>query len=334
MPWPVVLYSEFNQELQIVGYDLRLILHCDVGDDLSRTTMEVSCVVEDAAISAAAWRDAQTNGPGVLAETDRNLTGLAFRMAVSENGSVVTVNLVGEPQLNRRVNTMYENLRQLVLRSVVGFHAKLPAEWSVERDMIERNSRIFSIPAFQIASGVRAFPEVPDAARAATGSRAGAIGVPGQLRDPGEIAVQPLERGPAPGLRIAQPASLVSPATLGRSAVVHRLRVVKGAYVVESEGLGIVDAGIEMPLTYEGDLRGVAAYDSNMGYLTERRWVLDMSPTATNALNVGGDGWTYWQIGMLQVLGADEHPDLGASEQVARPQQRDSQLPAWPIMMQ
>jgi hypothetical protein len=338
MPWPAALYAEFDHEVQFVAYDLEMVVHCDLGEPIGRGTAEVLCGVEDAALRVAAWRGAGAPwADQVVQEADARLTGLQLALQVAEDGRVLDLTLVHEPQTNRRVNTIYENLRQMVLRAMVGFHARLPSQWPVEQDMIERNSRIFAIPAFQFVplggGAASALPMPADLAIGGVASQGPPGAGPGQVGAVlGVDAALYAPNTPASGWSVAHAGQLQSPLTLGRSALIHRLSRYKGAYVMQTKGQGTLDVGADVPLTYTGTLDGVSVYDEARGFLTERRWALDLDPTAGNVLADGVAGWSAWQLGRLAWLEPGQRPTLGASGVVSRPAHEDGMLPLWSPM--
>ncbi len=338
LPYPVVLYTENNKELQIVAYDARLVIGCELGEPMRRGMHEVLCVVEDAAISAAPWSIGHNHGADVLAETDERLTGLRFSLYVTADGRVTNIGLVGEPQGGRRVNVQYENLRQILRRAVVGFHLESPDEYVVGEQWYERNSELFSLPSFRrvtlpvpivrstasedgSSSGLSQF----QIARPFSGTAGVNNGIGGGNIEGFNI--------PFADFRAAHPiAEAQAPASFGRSVVAHRMDTYKGRYLVQSKGTGTVDIGNERPMTFRGELDAVSIYDPMDALMTERVWTVNMWPTASSILADGPAGWPYRHLGNLKMLGPDETSELGPSVLVAPPETNRGNLPPWPSL--
>jgi hypothetical protein len=354
LPYPVVLYAEFNAELQVVAMDVRLVFHCQRDGGTVRGRGEATCRVEDAAISAAPWVANPPHADVVLQETDRRLTGLRFQLQVDSAGRVLDIGLLDEPQTNERVNTMYENLRQIVSRAVLGFHVVSPDTYVVGAEHYERNTRLMTIPSFRYSVPSMARPLRQPTRLSSDGEAffARDTNPNGSPRQPalqsqatnngtlnvGEILGQHarLSMGTAAALGPfagSHPMEVfLAPASYGRNNVVHRMDPYKGSYVVQSVGEGSADIGADVPIVYMGHLTAVAVFDPGLGYMAERRWTVSMSPTASSLVSEGVAGWPYWQIGSIQLLNPTEETPLGPSVVVAPPQHERGNLPPWPSL--
>lgn len=333
LPYPIALYAEDDHELVTVGYDLRMVIGCDLGDPLSRTTREVLCVVEDAAVSAAPWSWRAKHGQEVLDDTDRMLTGLTFALQVSADGRVTGLTLIDEPQGIRRVNTLYENLRQMIRRAMVGFHLRASGTYTVGEEWIERNSELLTLPSFRRLTVDVPLPGRTVDADGASSFRDPALPDGDALSDPANLGRTALEAVDAPfGARTTTPsfATLQAPASYGRSTVVHRMDTYRGRYLVQSSGEGVADLGAEVPLTFKASLDAVSVFDPSDAVMTERVWTVLMAPTAGSALADGVAGWPYRHVGSLRLLADDEVSDVGPSLLVAPPQTQRGNLPPWP----
>jgi hypothetical protein len=340
LPYPVVLYAEFNHELQVVAVDLRAVIACDLGPRLNRKLQEVSCFVEDAALSAAPWlRRLPPHAQEVLDETVDRLIGQGFTMQVTADGRVMNLGLVDEPQSNRRVNILYENLRQLLKRTMVGFHLRSPEKYVVGREWVERNSELFNLPVFRFAplmsvvfappsggSDYSGFGPESSGLRTPLG---GEMTLPNLAFDPSGVALSAADRV-ATGRHPIE--LLQAPATLSRSTVVHRMDAYKGRYVVQSTGEGTVDVGDEQSLFFLGELTAASVFSAADGWMTERVWTLQLMPSGSSLYAEGVAGWPYWQIGRLVMLGADEVSEVGVSALVSPPHASRGQLAPWPAM--
>jgi hypothetical protein len=323
MPYPAAMYAMFNDEVQFVALDARMVMACDLDGAAVRGRQEVICVIEDAAVSLVPWlKQLPERAVNVVQDADEALTGLRVQLQVSEDGRVLDVGLLGEPQTNRRIVLQYENLRQIVLRAVLGFHMRSPEQYVVGQEWVERNTRLLTLPAFQYSSPAM---------------RTGASGLVADERDtPASGVLQSQLIGTGSGLqafgeprRISSGAAafggfsttevhpherLLAAAGYGRSTVANRMDTWRGKYVVQSTGEGSVDMGTDFPVVFMGDLSSVAVYDPSVAYMTERRWTVKMAPTASSPFANGVTGWSYWHVGSMFVLGQDEPSDVGSSE--------------------
>lgn len=340
VPYPAVLYAEFNRELQVVSLDLRLVVACELDGEVERGRGEARCRVEDAAVSAGPWLRDPPDAELVLAETDRRLTGLEMVLQVDDAGRVIDVGLIGEPQTNSRVNVIYENLRQMLCRAMFGFHVQSPDELQVGVEFIERNSRLLTIPSFRYSVPSMAAASAGDVARVDGRGRGDLLGQRGVSADGAGSLTPNTEFDDDVGLRSATVAQLArhpmevlqAPASYGRSTIAHRLDRWRGAFVMQSTGEGTADIGADVPMVFQGDLSAVAVFDPRLGFMTERRWVVQMAPTASSVLSDGVKGWSFWQLGSLTMLGRDEASPVGPSMLVAPPQRPAGNLPPWPAL--
>ncbi|HMV66710.1 MAG TPA: hypothetical protein PKA64_07660 [Myxococcota bacterium] len=353
-PYPVVLYAEQNAELQVVSMDVHLVVRCDLEGPAVRGRAEALCEVEDAAISAAPWVAHPPHADEVLQETDDRLTGLRLELQVDQLGRLIDVGVLDKPQTNQRVNAQYENLRQIVRRALLGFHAQTPDTFVAGEQYYERNTPLLTVPAFRYST-----PSMVQGPTLAGGTVS--AGDPFLARDtspyrtPRESA-QPSQPGTNSSVRASAlvrdhtqitpglPAALgpysqnhpietlLAPASFGRNTVASKLDMYKGAYVVQSVGEGSADIGADVPIVYMGKMTAVAVFDPALGYMSERRWTVSMSPTASSLMADGVAGWPYWQIGSLERLGPDEQSPVGPSVVVAPPHEERGNLPPWPTL--
>ncbi len=113
--------------------------------------------------------------------------------------------------------------------------------------------------------------------------------------------------------------------TVGSNVVVHYLNRFRGNTIVQSIGHGLIDAQESIGSQFETNLIGVSLFDYDEGYMTERVWALSGESTAGTMFSKG----VYWNAGRIQMLGKDDHPDLGPTRLVAPRGEHRSELPDW-----
>ena len=331
LPMPSVFYAEKNFELQFVAVDLHYDLYCELGERLTRRNHEVECVIQDAALRVAPWqRNLRTGAPpktaqAVLDETVDRLRGLDVLLQVLSDGRVVNVGLPNKPQRVRRLNTQYENLRQLVMRSLVGFHMRTPDSFRDGDAWVERGSTLMHLPSFQyfdigaqnFGSGVGGPNEIMSV------DSPGAAGMSGSVLDVGG-GTDSLAGTNAMG-------RYVSPASFGQSRIRHEISVIDGRFIVQSTGQGTYDLGDEVQLSFSGRADAVSVFEPDYGIMTERVWAVRLHPTAGSRLAQGVRGWPYMLIGRLAWVDLDAELDLGESVLVTPPGSANrGNLPPWP----
>jgi len=127
------------------------------------------------------------------------------------------------------------------------------------------------------------------------------------------------------------PSSTLSPAS---GLVVHQLNGYKGHIVVQTKGEGqimeISGSQQDQEINYTAKLNGVAIYDDDEGYMTERVWSMSAQRTASTYQEYGMTGGGYAHAGMLRMLGEEEKVDVGPTREVRTPKAgRKPDLPTW-----
>lgn len=113
------------------------------------------------------------------------------------------------------------------------------------------------------------------------------------------------------------------PGSQGSSMLVHQLDNYKGHVLVQSVGKGTTEvAGALYSLAFTG----VSIYDDGEGFMTERVWALEGMPTASVMFAADAN---YFHAGRIQMLGKEDHPDLGPTQVVNGRSQHSPLLPAW-----
>lgn len=335
VPYPVVLYAGLQHELQVVAYDLSVVLGCRLEEPVGPRRREVACAVEDASISAAPWLVDPPHALEVLQETATRLEALTVRLQAHEDGRVDDVVLVGEEQRDRRVSVLTENLRQALLVSVSGFHLQLPSLLVLGEQWTEHHSNLVRVPLFRfVPGGVAGIGDVAQ----------NTVPVDGSGEEPdvdGTLATgTPTRVGQPPDNPGALPKSfgrsrfdtLVAPAALASSTLVHRTDRYQDRYVVQTSGTAALDIGRDVPVTFQGDVRAVGVLRPADGVLTERVWSVQLRPTPGSVLALGSEGWPAWVQGSLALVPPGEDVGLPAASLHAPPGGTRGDLPPWPEM--
>jgi hypothetical protein len=301
LPFPAVMYGRLNGQVEIVAADVRLVVTCKLDGEALRRRALVRCQVEDAGLTLSARQyEPPPAAQSVLAEMDAALTGLAVELHVADDGRVLDVGVLGEVQSIERVNAQNENVRQLVMRALLGFHIAGPDKYRDDQEWIERDSRLMALPRLTWLGQELG---VDGTARLSVG--------PDTDGDGGEVLGRGFTAVP-PGVDMAH-------ISVGQSTVLYRVDLYKGQYVVQGAGQGSVNVGSGVVQVFSGPMTSVGVYDRARGFVTERRWTVNLEPAASSSWASSGAGFPYWQLGSLSLLGPDEVSDVGASVIVPRP---------------
>lgn len=143
LPRPLWLVEGLVLQPRVTEVELEMALACAADPDRSN---EVRCVIEDAAIRAAAMPGDEGSMVGALEQADAALTGAVLSMRFKK-GRITNVLLnVSHPQgvsIRRTTRARDENLRLLVSRAIAGFDFQ-PGElaknsvWSQPRTWISQ----------------------------------------------------------------------------------------------------------------------------------------------------------------------------------------------------
>lgn len=289
LPFPATMYATTNEQARVAALDIRLIAQCELDGEAMKRRAEVTCTVEDAAVTAVFMHPDMAHADVVLDELVTAMKGRRVQLQVADHGAVLDVGLLDEPQTNRRVNAQMENVRQLLMRAFLGFHIGGPNTYKDDVEWVERNSRLMTLPVLTYGGGT-------------TGSSAEKLSV-GIESPEGEVRGRTFE---------APPQLRFSPVAVGNNTIVSRCDLYKGQLVVQSKGSGSVNMS-SGDMVFAGELDSVGIYDDKRGYMTERRFNVTMNATAGSALSIGTAGWPYWHVGSLYLLGPDEPSVLGPS---------------------
>jgi hypothetical protein len=152
LPDFIELRRDENLSFDTREFVITMVYGCTKFAELSKQRMEVECKVEDFGMRANIddWEISQNKiekAQVILDEIDAKLTGAAMSLQVADDGRVMDIGLDGVPQDNRRVSDIQETLRQLLMRTIVGFHLRMQKYNQLdEGKWLEYNSTIMNMP--------------------------------------------------------------------------------------------------------------------------------------------------------------------------------------------
>jgi len=345
LPFPAPLYAAKNFEIQAVGYDVRLVTSCSLGENLGPRRKEVDCTIDAAALSVAPWQKDVSQADKVLDDNVQRLEGLTVRLQAHADGRVTNLTLVGEQEWYRRTQVQYENLRQILWVAFAGFDMRLPAGGiEVGNTFHDKSSRLWWAPTMRtLPSQVNDGPlPTPVSDRSLSISQpyeapsdfGGRTEFTASSQGEGVQAIEtPLVTG-ASGATATNLDALLAPSAMGRGHVVNRVDRYKGNYILQFTGEGSVDIGRDQPIVYKGSVNGVGVISPYDAILTERVWTVELQPTASNIFAEGVAGWPMRLQGTLRRLGDEEQSVVGLSAVVSPPGDTPRKgLPAWPALV-
>ena len=110
--------------------------------------------------------------------------------------------------------------------------------------------------------------------------------------------------------------------SMGSNILQHYLNRYRGHVVVQSIGKGTT---VVEGITISTDLIGVSIFDDRQGFMTERVWALEGTPTASSFF----ESRSYFHAGRLTMLGTEDRPDVGPTRIVNGRSQTYDFLPVW-----
>jgi hypothetical protein len=313
LPLPLTLGSDNNTAFLSYALQTRMVLLCDKDGKLTKKRIEVMCTIEDIGLQATSVRHHRRErdraiADEVLSQIDAKLTGAKVQLQVDFKGGVNNIDLEGLVARNERQREVNENLRQLLLRMVAGFHLKIPDHAQRAGQWIEYNSSLMSMPSL-------------------TASRGSTTMVHTVSRHPGYQLVQTLGQGTTatklPNFDADRP-------DFGSDLDITTYT--DGA-TPDAPTMGPVQLGdgtgkeLDIEVTYTFDTTGVAVFDRETGIMTERVWVTRGAPTASSAGGTFNN--PFRNVGRIQMLGKTDQPDVGPTRQVGWPGQQMPPLPEW-----
>lgn len=316
LPMPLLLGADDNFSFFSYAMQMRMVLLCEKDGKQTRKRLEVLCAIEDLGLLATSvrhWRRErdQARVQKVLDQIDAKLTGAQIQLQVDFKGGVNNVDIEGLTAENQRQRDINENLRQLLLRVVAGFHMKIPDHAQRKGQWYEYNSNLMNLPSVTASRG--------STTMAHTVSRHVSNGYTYQL-------VQTLGQGTTQVNLPNWNASSMRQQDFGGEDVGSVSQVGVGGAPGSESVLGTApgtgssnfqgkESSVEA--TYKLDTTGVAVFERETGIMTERVWATYGTPTASSG---GGTlNNMFRNIGQLTMLAKDEAPVVGPTGQISWP---------------
>lgn len=151
---PTIMWfaTPYNKQARVAGFDLRLVTRCGEAEINTRRTVEVSCSLDDVALSAEGLPQEAGLLQPILTELDDMLTGSVVQLVMNTDGRIVNIDLEGLERRNRRMGILNENLRLVVSRAFAGFDIELPRDEEVPQ-WVEHDSWIMRTPSIEGSAG-------------------------------------------------------------------------------------------------------------------------------------------------------------------------------------
>jgi hypothetical protein len=297
LPAPLVFGADDDEEFQTFAAQVRMVLRCEKDGRERAKTLDVVCAVEDIGLLATTVRHHQRPrdqevAQRVLDQLDAKLTGAVLQLQVDEIGGVNNLDIEGWRPRNLRERRIRENMRQLLLRAVAGYHLRIPDHAQHEGVWEEAHSTLMTLPSMTASLGSSRLVHTVSAHEYE--------GFAYQI-------VQTL--GEASAMTLVPNFDLVElPPTLG-----------------EQGGL-LYEPNIE--LIYRLESSGVAIVERATGVMSKRVWAVRGMPTASSGSGMALNN-PYRNIGVLRLLGESDRPDVGPTAQVSWPLDRIEGLAPW-----
>jgi hypothetical protein len=330
IPLGIRFSTDDNHSFLSHAFQIRAVIACNKDAKLSKKKWEVSCEIEDIGLAVTTvqhWRRERDRALAqeILDQIDAKLTGMAVQMQVDEEGGVTNFDLEGLSTQNQRERAIQESLRQLVSRTMSGFHLRIPEHAQRSGQWVEYNSKLMDMPSLTASRGsttmVHQVSPYRDLQLVQTlGQGTVAVNVPYTTRD----MFAPSLNQDDPSATQASSGGSLGGALGGKASAPETSNQPEPQ---STRAGGGPNAEMEIPLTYTMNASGVAVLRKSDGIMSERVWTVEGMPTASS----GGGVVTapFRNAGRIQLLGKDDHPDVGATYQVAWPGQKMEDLPPW-----
>jgi hypothetical protein len=292
VPFPMTFFAVQNYEFSVNAFQVRTILACEKDWKLRKTSWEVSCAVEDFAILAS----------------DDDL----LRRETRRDAKKVT-----ETEAERRQHI--QQILDEVDARLTGASLQL---------QVADNGRVTNIDLEGVSKRNRREAGMHETLRLVL-SRV-IVGFDMRLQkwnslQPGIWTEYSSKLMSMPVvINTGTSGDVTADTSMGTSMLVHRLARMDGHLVVESRGKGVISS---MGANWKTEYSGVAVYDPDDGYMTERVWVLEGEPTSSTWLQRD-----YWHAGRIVQLDPGQKPSVGESKQVTMPCCPHQGIAPWVIL--
>lgn len=271
-PLPFLLLGRLNHEMRVSHVQLRTSILCDKSWRRGEQQFEVVCDIEAVGLQAMTWERHGEEANTILQELDDDLTAASLRLYVTDDGRVDHLSFDHFPAEDRRSQVRRENVRQLWLRLISGFHLHLPQPHKmVDQQWVEYESALMSLPTPLLL-------------------------IQGSKPMLGELAAQP------------RFASMGGSTLVHRLDPFRGVLVVQS----RGQGTLWDGAMLEsLENFYRVELQAVAVYHPESGIMTERVYSVFGHATASSATAEAMPGAVYAHSGRLRQLGEHEVIDTG-----------------------
>lgn len=318
-PIGLVLAAEENASFRTVALQAKAVIACDQEYTMGRKRLEVGCEIEDIAVRATSVnRFATERGrkivQRVLDDIDDSLTGAKITLQVNDRGAITNIGLDGLEDQNARERLRAETLRQVLARLIVPFHMKLPKSGVREGQWVEYDSDLMTMPASDASQGSSMIAHYMNFYQGHLLVQDIGAGQTMIRRPPAADWRDEAFDDGTPSIDAPQGTPDIGVGAIGADSSVS----------AANPSFRPPGSVFEVPLGYRLDMNGVSIYNVDNGVMEERVWSMVGRPYAQNPGNL-----KLWYTGRIQLLGADDKPDLGPSEQVGYPEAPIPGLPPW-----
>jgi len=157
--------TQYNHEARISAYDLRLVTTCSNAQIESRHVIQVSCTLDDVALSAAPLEQDVGLVQPILEQLDHALTGASVELQMRDDGRVNDIGLDAVSHVDERSGFVNEDLRLIVSRAFAGLDLNLPDDeamqsWAQYRSWLMRTPSVDGSSAgIEIVNKIRTVQE-------------------------------------------------------------------------------------------------------------------------------------------------------------------------------
>lgn len=285
LPYELRFFADENWEFDTSAYQIRTILACDKDFKISKNKLQVHCTIEDFGLQATDARDLKTKLEQKIAEKKAEKRVAQGKPAATES--------------NEEYRAHVQAILDEIDRKLTGASLQL---------QVSSMGRVTNIDLEGVAKGT-----TREAAMFATLSKVLSrviVGFDMKLQNHDFLEQGFWVEYTSALMTIPQPEG-GSDASIANSMLIHRLSKLDGNLVAESRGKGLADVWGN---TFTTSFAGVAVYDPDSAYMTERVWILKGMPTANSWMDL-----PYWHAGRILQLDPDQRPNVGTTHVVTLP---------------